>query len=71
MYVLQLNPSAPRAWNFRVTWGGYWAGLGYVANIKKAVRFQTADEAYATMLGIFVGLNGCMQIVELPKKKRH
>jgi len=65
MYVLQLNPQHPRAWQFDVAWAGYWNGCAYVADPKKALRFRSRRAAAMAMRGIFVGLNGIMNIVKV------
>lgn len=69
-YVLQLDPSVRKAWQFHVSWDGYWAGRGYVETPERAIHFRSKREAERVMSGIFVGLNGCMKIVNLRRTPR-
>jgi len=69
-YALQLNPDAPHAWQFMVRWPGYWAGLGYVDDPRRAILFRSKKEANRIMVSIFVGLNGCMKVVAVSPADR-
>jgi hypothetical protein len=64
-YALRLNPKHPRAWQFQVSWRGWYSGLGYVDKPKDALKFSSIKQARAAMAGTFVGLNGLMDIYRL------
>ena len=64
-YILQLDHKHPHAWMYSIRWPGYWAGLGYVANIKDAIKFNTKRQAGAVAMNQFVGLNGLIKIVKV------
>ena len=63
LYVLQLNPDHPRAWEFCVSWPGFWAGIGYVENKKDAVKFHSKRDATNAASSTLAGLNGLLKIV--------
>ena len=62
-YVLRLVPGGHP--NILITWRGYWAGGGYVANKKRAVRFSSRKTAAMIAASTFVGMNNCLEIVRV------
>lgn len=64
-YVIQLVPNTWQAYTHGVTWAGYWTGLGYVEDPKKALPFYRKQDALQAMHGNFLGMNGCMRVVAL------
>lgn len=69
-YLLQLDPTVPQAWQFMVSWPGYWTGVGYVEKPQRALQFCRKRDALQAMAATFVGLNGCMKIVAIPPADR-
>jgi hypothetical protein len=58
MYVLQLIPNVRYA-----TWPGFWAGMGYVDDPKRAIRFWRKKDAVLAASASFIGLNDGLRIV--------
>jgi hypothetical protein len=64
-YAIQLDPTVPQAWQFMVSWPGYWTGLGFVEKPQDALPFYRKRDAVQAMLGTFLGMNGCMKVVPI------